>query len=78
MCGSETCWPLELSGKNMGPYRQKVINKLGQSVWDCLLEEVDKGAITGQHIKDIAFSLDEKIGAKHEQQLINLHKECSR
>ena len=67
-------WPFEFSGRNMGPYRRKVISKLGQSAWDFLMGEVDGSRINGQNMKDIAFSLHETIGAKHELRMNSTKK----
>ena len=49
----------------MGNYDNDVIEVLGKDVWDLLVENVNTGIITGQHLIDISAQLHPRVRGNH-------------
>ena len=46
----------------MGVYTKEVKEKLGDDVWEKIMTNVDEGVINENNMKEIAFSLTNKVG----------------
>ena len=49
----------------MGKNDECVKERLGNDVWNILIEETQKGSITSQHMKDISRAFGSKVGGNH-------------
>ena len=51
--------------KKMGKNDECVKERLGNDVWNILIEETQKGSITSQHMKDISRAFGSTVGGNH-------------